>query len=1556
MQRTTELMKCREELDKRPDTNLEDLWKQTKINFKEKTGHDLDNGLPKDELQQKSKEVDKMQVSKVKNAFERAKYIFAKVFKVIWNFWEFFQPAVKEIPIAGAGVEFLAKAIDLLIRATQNYQEIFVKAAQLFEHVGFFSMRFEMLMEAESEGARLHPKYVSIFFAVSTIVLPLSIPRTQFLHSIMAHMVDCVALYIKLNFKPKVDHKSKRQQIGKQIKDKAQDFGQFLNTMATGDDAGVGEQMVKLQGLIEQEGRLSTALILASVLKIHKDVGAVRRSVSTVMDKLSLVHDSIIEYSTSLTSQHVEKLKASLYITHEPWNDAFRACAERCVAGTGEWLLLDDKFHAWATTQNGAPHIFAIEAGSNFGKTYLTTIVIADLHKRPLEELKTHPVIAFYYFNNASKDLTAAAVIRAIAFQLCAHNTRFFEFFRNLHKTSSDASSSWGINLWTSLIVEVSSQLTDSSVFIILDGLEMLAKEQIQILSDVLASPNKANQGLRILLTGNTHCLEPVSQLVGHSLVKITLDNAYPHRGDVSLVAEAELARCDFFLDELDDPEVRECMARTRNSLVQAVSGDYYLLQSQIREIRHLWSTDEIDRVLNRAVKGRNATIERHLSNLAVRVSEKELFRLKDGLHLLAVLNILDAPMPHIVVLAQYLASGRDSATSRTKVRTAYSGLVSIDTEGYLSLATDEITSFLMPDMKSSQGSQAIASQTQTVNIKQAFYATFNPIFLEENGIDDEFFDSRSRLNHLAGFKVERNVAMAKVAIHFIDCLSKISTTQRKQTSHENHPLHSLSTFAREILPKLLQHIDTSQLVDPDRIDLGYQVTRLFFEDTMFDVFWPLETLSQYVTTWGENEQYFDAVYRIVKHPEIIKHLEGEPRGKSWATELQQMSKASDLQVALSKMVARRWLLSKSFWTQDDIRNFFLWFSTVQELGLIKKDVVLEPYDRSITTGWFTPPNWEKIKAWVLRNVEIDYHCASFDIQRAAVLLAFGGKSKEPAEILEPYRGIDWRANAWLAEAMSWHDNFDAAYDAVEQCLTLLPKFDVDQATITKVNDCFLDWIYHWDSLSRDMQVREQMIKLNEHEPGILSSYMWARTLEIAFYVKGRDAGLDFFQAQYQSKKPTICETFIRQASYHYLHISLSRTLSDDPERLRYLCGIYKDAIAFCDEKPMLSSHDMHRARVRLNYWLGRLFFISKGKPNFNEVIARWEGLLKDFCLNPSTRDIDILIPIIKHLCSAYILALRGEYTDIEPNQIISRIKNLRNVTCSLQEPIGLKLYFRVSLCLARIYVVRGETEEARKILQEHADSAFAMLSQRNNEPLFGIGWLYLASILTVLDQNDVREKWAWSKFRLLQQSQQENRKYYAEASERGDNPSLDNAVKQRIDAIKTSEEYNYFDSLERDPIDSTWADEFYLPWFATIACDGQDCEATSKKTSGQPAPINSEPLQRVDGITFNSISPPTPGLIHEWTTFRVCRDCMLSRMCKTCYCQLDEGFLPPMGCSKDHSALIVPAAYDDYDDDDDDDARDIESVEATPWEVSDKDMEIVAEESKNWNTNSYFG
>ena len=93
---------------------------------------------------------------------------------------------------------------------------------------------------------------------------------------------------------------------------------------------------------------------------------------------------------------------------------------------------------------------------------------------------------------------------------------------------------------------------------------------------------------------------------------------------------------------------------------------------------------------------------------------------------------------------------------------------------------------------------------------------------------------------------------------------------------------------------------------------------------------------------------------------------------------------------------------------------------------------------------------------------------------------------------------------------------------------------------------------------------------------------------------------------------------------------------------------------------------------------------------------------------------------------------------------------------------------------------MRDEAAKAHEILQEHADSAFVMLTQRNNEPLFSIGWLYLASILTVLDADEEREKWAWSKVRPYQPTRWEHPDYYTTYSNLGSNPPLDATIKQK--------------------------------------------------------------------------------------------------------------------------------------------------------------------------------
>ncbi|KAH6611841.1 hypothetical protein C7974DRAFT_85673 [Boeremia exigua] len=319
MQRTTDLTRRRAEFDKSPDIDLQKLWDKAKEDFERETRMTLDDTFSVSDIPDKIKAVNAMPepeddetgtekssgISKkaiAKDVFQRAKTIFAKVFKVIWNFSEFFLPAAEQIPIVGAGVSFLAKAIDLLIQTTRNYRDIFLKAAQLFEQVGFFSIRFEMLMEAESAGAELHPKF------------------RQFLHRIMTQAVSCIALYIRLTNEAKgsVDNGSTREMIKRKFKSGTHVTMRFFHIMATGYDGDMGARTAELQKLIEEEGRLSSALILASVLKIHKDVGTINTSVNTISGKLSHVHEMIMEYSTSLGPSRVDQLKTLFCIANEP--------------------------------------------------------------------------------------------------------------------------------------------------------------------------------------------------------------------------------------------------------------------------------------------------------------------------------------------------------------------------------------------------------------------------------------------------------------------------------------------------------------------------------------------------------------------------------------------------------------------------------------------------------------------------------------------------------------------------------------------------------------------------------------------------------------------------------------------------------------------------------------------------------------------------------------------------------------------------------------------------------------------------------------------------------------------------------------------------------------------------------------------------------------------------------------------------------------------------------------------------------------------------------------
>jgi hypothetical protein len=1366
----------------------------------------------------------------------------------------------------------------------------------------------------------------------------------------MAHTVGCAALFVELTRNAeRVSDKSEPRfsRVLHKISRAGHVTSQFLKTMALDDDAGVGWHMNELRRLVEEEGKLSTALILASVLKIQKDVLAVHGSVDTVSNKLDVLHSLIGEYSHSLSPTRIDQLKTYFSIENQPWNDTARTYAERHVGGTGVWLPQHELFINWDTTRADTSQFLAIEAGSMFGKTHLATMAATYLAERA-RCTEAHCVVASYYLDKTSKTLTAAAIVRAIAFQLCVQDPPFLETAyplirkaAGLNKSLSALSTS---ELWSSLVVDVITSLPNCSCFVVLDGLELLAEEQLDVLAEALAQSNRAHCDLRILLAGNAGSLSTITHRAGHSVPRIVLDGTFTNQQDVTLVTDKELARCDLFLNGASNPELQEFRSSIRERLVKAVRGDYFLLRSRIRDIRHLLSTSEIQRVLSRAGEDREVSIKRNLADLAVRLSKEELDDLKDILHFLAVLGKLRVPMPHPSVLELYLVKAEVSSEQKSKLQPAYFELLSVEKHGQISLATDAIASYLLPDL-STNLKDGMETQPpldkQLAAIKLFLDATFSPEALKEHGIDDNFYQSRTRLQSVSTFIMDRNAAMAMVAIRLVDCLATISTAPSRQSDTAKKQNQGLVALAGRVLPEILVTIDISTLNPTVRNVLAVEVGRLLLDSAVLDVFWPVTALSELRTTWGENSRYFEAAFHLLKHPAVTEHVKRQQDSYPWLRNVQDMSAAGNLKLAISRLIAKRWLFGKSFWGYDEIKAFYHWFTTVPELNLIKKDVEDANYDKFRTKDWFTPPNWEEIEAWIVANVK-GGDSTNLDIQRAAVLCAFGDQTDTPEKLLEPHRHSDWRAQAWYGEAMSYKvedGDYSTSLAAVEQCLDMLEKCYVDQEDLVKVNDFFLVCVPEWGNAQRDMHIRKRMIALNELKPGGLSRRVWASTLTQAIHVDGV-AGFDFFQLHYDVNKRVILETFIREVSNNVMHITLSWTLVKDPDgsHLGMLSNAYENALELCESGDVLPPEEIETVQVRLKFWLGRLYFISGRESMLDKAIDLWQGLVHGFLREPSTKHLDIQLAILTHLCSAYTQKLLKHPKSLEAGDIVNKVAVLHAMVAALQkvsgftqDPIIIKHRFRVSLCLARIYMAQDDAAKARDVLHEHAVLAFALLSQRNNKPLSSIGWLYLASILTILGRERRWVDWAWSKVKLHQPMRWKSVDPYPRNSNLGPNPPLDAALKSKLEAIKVSEEYTYFDGVHRDNIGQIWPDDHHLPSFTTMVCDGRSCRGKDNNVF-ENSRFSCEPLQIAEELWLGEAFEKERGHHDTRKPYRVCRDCMLSKMCETCYTRLEKGTLPPMGCMWDHDAYIIPG-----------------SNEGVSYLVTDEDMVRVEEESKVW-------
>jgi hypothetical protein len=679
-----------------------------------------------------------------------------------------------------------------------------------------------------------------------------------------------------------------------------------------GDDQEVGQNLTTLRKLVKEERELSSALVLSTVLQIHKNVLTVRENVDTIMHTMS-------------EPSKVRKLKEWLHIDSEPWDSRYRTCADHCVRGTGEWLLQHKFLMAWAAAGNES-QVLALEGASSTGRTYLAIAAIKHLQEHARDS-PTTAAVAYYLFDRTDIPSTTGHVMRAVLFQLCIQNAQFFTLVRETLEDSKQNNTKCE-DLWDKIVRDVLPKMPGLTCYIVLDGLDHMKEKESGSLHDVLQRSGPASLGMRFLLTGNSTWLGTVTKHTSVTTATISLREGSPTSKDIALVAKDSLSRCDYFTET---PGNDDFQANVSERLVEMVSGDYYILSWYTSSMRHASSRSKVERVMSKKHQSRRDVVLHDLSRLAKRLPEKDSLELKDTLHLLAVLHHLGVTMPRLATVQDFVAGdGGTSTLVRSTIESTYSCLLTIDCRKYLDFAAIEIPEYLLVDPRETLAAPWLlqdGSHAQLRAIRRFLNETFTPKALYAYGFNDEFFKSKeNQISVLSQFIVDWDTAMANTAVRLIESLRNL---KKDIDGHWTKEAAALSALSRALLPKILFRLRTVRLSDDVGVNLGKSLATLFLESDMLNVFLPVEAQKQTNDSWGADKEYFEAAFKCME----VGLDEYKDSAQALGSTRPDVRCADDLKRITSQMIATRWLQSKSFWAREDFRHMFKWF-TISDKGL----------------------------------------------------------------------------------------------------------------------------------------------------------------------------------------------------------------------------------------------------------------------------------------------------------------------------------------------------------------------------------------------------------------------------------------------------------------------------------------------------------------------------------------------------------------------------------------------------------------------------------------------
>ncbi|PLB40922.1 uncharacterized protein BDW47DRAFT_134139 [Aspergillus candidus] len=1190
--------------------------------------------------------------------------------------------------------ELCFNAISLVIHAWQDYQAAFESLASLLDRCGQYLCRLQYYIRGGMDVAlaKVACQHLQLFVEICDRVIKLRHSKRRKL-----------ALFAKLF---------------------------FLN------DNEVQELLEKMDGLVDQEGRLVTAQTFnfasEAALGARENL-AISKVVNSKVDMLiASKKDQKKESDVKSRREAIfrtlafdeNKLDRDKKEPHSYWQRMYHNYRKSVVPGTGQWVFSDPGFKAWESGQQGCAPVLMIEGVEGSGKSYLASTIIRRLRNRSsVDSSGPRTLLAFYFVEGDSKEELKRTnhidvIAKSLVWQFVQADVSYTKSVAGICQRQGDLDPH---EILEALLLynEDLDRVIDATFYIVIDGLSDIIGDALLKFLQRVSALSASHNRVRILLTGRPRASEQLSktQDILFEILPISTRN----RNDVEKYTLSKMDQIEALKDthRLGVPDLRNKICQ---SLCDKTRGDYFRINTILKHISTLDSVNDIDQVLDDAGKERSEQILAEIEKLNSVRTEKEIEEMNEII--LWIIYGRQWFQARQVAAILYQKTGERSLLPlESKLQMKYS-LFEVDSDGDIDFRSDEIAR-LIPERQrhfvTDQTTNADADkriQPAEVSIIRHFLKTVCPQELYNKFDFEAFFEQK--LSPKNGFicRDDKDTAELKLALTCLHIL-----TEERDEKHE-----ILRPYAVSYLLQHLSSVDLALVEREKKGAVGPHLLRLFTDENAVDaLIWTNDAADVAIFTWHARAAWLDSdqgaqeILRWFKDSAVIANVSDDD-SRAWISNLNaSVNPEKDFVQTFAKRMAVHWLRESSPPTLACEAFCFVYDAmrkSQNESDNTEKHV-------SALEGQLSSHEISEAEDWSRSLLKSETSDSLWEIQVAIVLSKYlhteeAEKRCRHALELDP---SNWRASYHLSHIVSSKEEATDILESITQRLQANSKWMQEPSNVTTLAEMLFDLgqIY-WEagcpdpaihvytkSVSRGFIGYERIFTILEHYH---RSHRWSEIIALLDTV--HDVSTD---------RPGVFDMLVNLADRESLHDMILQ-LAVKNDEFGWLEHTYDGAMH------LALKDQAYTSLYFIRYHYANALF--QHHENEKRAITMWEIALQDD-LPRSFLDIEEVLPSLAiKLGPVYLHKARAAKTDLKARKYLHNISNIFP-----SEMAENNILLPAKLYIARYYQVKEDTVKAKQIVRSIVKMALELLSDKDGDNDFQAYWRLFLVFLPLNDDEN---------------------------------------------------------------------------------------------------------------------------------------------------------------------------------------------------------------------------